>query len=206
MSSGAAEGSGPDRPWAIVLAAGEGRRMGVTKALLRHAGAQSFLARLAAMFEEASCRVVAVVGAEAERVRAAHPNVQAVVNPRWTEGQLSSVHVGLEVALKGGAHLVLIHPVDMPELRAETVVRLCRAAAGEGAFPIFDGQRGHPLVLTAAGAREVLKADADTLADATFRMHLQSVDVPDPGTVVNFNTPDVYERVFGCRPAAVDGK
>ena len=201
--SGAGSSSG--KPWAIVLAAGEGRRMGLPKALLRYAGAESFLARLASVFGEAACEVLAVVGAEADRVRAAHPAVRAVLNPHWTEGQLSSVRAGLEAALEGGADLLLIHPVDMPELRVETVTRLCRAAAGEGAFPLFDGQPGHPLVLTAAGARAVLKSDSETLADATFHMHLQGVDVPDPGTVVNFDTPDVYVRVFGADPAAVDG-
>lgn len=193
------------KPCAVLLAAGEGRRMGVPKALLRYRGEESFLMRLAATFGEAGCEVMAVVGAEAERVQAAHPSIRAVPNPHWTEGQLSSVHAGLKAALAAGAELIVIHPVDMPELRADTVSRLCRAAAGEGSFPLFDGQRGHPLVLTASGAREVLKADAETLADATFRMHLQGVDVPDPGTVVNFNTPDVYARVFGVEPSSVDG-
>lgn len=193
------------RPCAVVLAAGEGRRMGWPKALLRYRGAESFLSHLAAVFGEASCDVMAVVGAEAERVQAAHPALRAVLNPHWREGQLSSVHAGLKAALGAGAELLVIHPVDMPELRAETVTHLCRAAAGEGSFPMYDGQRGHPLVLTAAGAREVLRADVETLADATFHMHLQGVDVPDPGTVVNFNTPDVYLRVFGAEPASVDG-
>jgi molybdenum cofactor cytidylyltransferase len=179
--------------------------MGVPKALLRYAGEESFLSHLAATFQEAGCEVLAVVGAEAERVQAAHPSIRAVVNPYWPEGQLSSVHAGLKAALASGADLVVIHPVDMPDLRAETVSRLCAAVAGEGSAPIYDGQRGHPLVLTAAGAREVLKTESETLADATFRMHLQGVDVSDPGTVVNFNTPDVYVRVFGAEPAAVDG-
>jgi len=193
------------RPCAVVLAAGEGQRMGLPKALLRYRGEESFLAKLAAVFGEASCDVLAVVGAEAERVQAAHPGLRAVLNPYWREGQLSSVHAGLKAALESRAELIVVHPVDMPELRAETVTRLCRAVAGEGSFPLYDGQRGHPLVLTAAGAREVLRADVETLADATFRMHLQGVDVPDPGTVVNFNTPDVYVRVFGAEPASVDG-
>lgn len=198
--------SGGGRTWAIVLAAGEGARMGMPKALLRYDPVDSFLSRLATVFAEARCQVLAVVGAEAERVQAAHPRVRAVENPRWREGQLSSARAGLEAALQGGAELVLIHPVDMPELRAATVEALCRRAAGEGAFPSYDGQRGHPLALTAGGARAVLDADVETLADATFRMHLQAVDVPDPGTVVNFNTPDVYRRVFGAEPAAVDGR
>jgi molybdenum cofactor cytidylyltransferase len=179
--------------------------MGVPKALLRYGGEESFLSRLAAVFEEAACDVMAVVGAEAERVQAAHPSIQAVLNPHWPEGQLSSVHAGLKAALKAGAETIIVHPVDMPDLRVDTVTRLCRAVAGEGSFPLYDGQRGHPLVLTMSGAREVLKADAETLADATFRLHLQGVDVPDPGTVVNFNTPDVYVRVFGAEPSAVDG-
>jgi len=195
----------PVRAWAILLAAGEGRRMGMPKALLRYAGGESFLSHLAAVFGEAACEVVAVVGAEAERVRAAHPGVRAVVNPRWREGQLSSARAGLEAALAEGAELLLVHPVDMPGIRVATVEALCRGAAGEGAYPLHGGQRGHPLVLTAGGARAVLEADAETLADATFRLHLQAVDVSDPGTVVNFNTPDAYARALGAEPSAVDG-
>src|SRR6185503_1697115 len=120
-------------------AAGEGRRMGLPKALLRYRGAESFLAHLAAVFSEASCEVMAVVGAEAERVQAAHPGLRAVLNPHWPEGQLSSVHAGLKAALQAGAELIVVHPVDMPDRRAETVTSLCRAVGGEVSFPTYDG-------------------------------------------------------------------
>lgn len=177
---------------------------GIPKALLRREGGLSFLGQLCATAREAGCEPLAVLGAEADRVRAAHPDLRAVINVHWQEGQLSSVCAGLKAALEGGAELVLIHPVDMPELRADTVRKLIAGVKGEGARPSYDGQLGHPLVLTAAGARQVLETDAETLEDATFRMHLQTVDVGDPGTAVNFNTPEVYERIFGRPPAAID--
>jgi molybdenum cofactor cytidylyltransferase len=189
----------------VLLAAGEGRRMGgIPKALLRYEGSQSFLARLCATVREAGCEPLAVLGAEADRVRAAHPDLPSVVNPRWEDGQLSSVCTGLEAALDAGAELVLVHPVDMPEVRADTVRKVIAGVKGEGALPSYDGALGHPLALTAAGARLVLDSDAETLEDAIFRMHLQRVDVGDPGTAVNFNTPDVYERIFGRPPEAID--
>jgi len=189
-----------EKALAIVLAAGEGRRMGMPKALLKYDETHSFLSRLCATFEEAGCEVLVVAGAEADRVAKMHPNISIVRNDGWEQGQLSSVRVGLSEALKRGADLVLVHPVDMPEVQAATVAALRKQALGDGALPLYDGQRGHPLALPAAAAREVLKRDAPPLADATFRMHLQGVDVPDPGTVVNFNEPADYRRVFGRDP------
>jgi len=51
-----------------------------------------------------------------------------MLNLRWPEGHLSSVHAG-QRRRGSGAH----PPVDMPEPRADTVAKPCCAAAGEGA-------------------------------------------------------------------------
>src|SRR5687767_4823749 len=99
---------------AVILAAGEGRRTGGPKALLRIEG-ETFLARVARILSRpAVTTVLAVTGAQAARVaaEAAPPGLQLVENPRYREGMLSSILCGLEAAEAAGAEAVLIHPVD----------------------------------------------------------------------------------------------
>jgi CTP:molybdopterin cytidylyltransferase MocA len=92
--------------------------------------------------------VIAVIGAEADRVREVTlpPGVTVAENPGWRKGMLSSVLCGLAAAEARGAEAVLVHPVDHPFVALETVDRVVEALVG-GAFvavPTYDGRRGHP--------------------------------------------------------------
>jgi CTP:molybdopterin cytidylyltransferase MocA len=134
---------------AIILAAGEGRRMGGPKALLP-IGEATFLAHVSRLFERPDiASVVAVLGAEAERVRreaGLDDTVTVAVNERWRDGMLSSVWCGLDVAESQGVDAVLLHPVDNPLVRPATVDAVL-AALGAGALvavPSHAGRRGHP--------------------------------------------------------------
>ena len=183
---------------AVLLAAGEGRRMGAGPKALLELGGATFLARclerLAAPPVE---RVFVVVGFEAERIRRESPLPEAarfVENRRFGDGMLSSVLCGLEAADEEGADAVLLHPVDHPLVGAETVARVAAAllAGAVVAVPSRSGRRGHPAgfaraswsALRAAspllGAREVLRDHPGWI-----------VHVPgDEGCVTGFNTPD----------------
>jgi nicotine blue oxidoreductase len=192
---------------AIVLAAGEGRRMGGPKALLP-LGGTTFLAHVCRLLAEADAAdVVAVLGAEADRVRAAAgiPEwVHVVVNGRWHEGMLTSVWRGLDEAAALGAEAVLLHPVDHPLVDPETVARV-RAALEEGAaiaVPTVGGRRGHPggfaralfAELRAAplerGARAVLDAEPARV------VHVEG----SAGCRVGIDTPADYASRFGSLP------
>jgi molybdenum cofactor cytidylyltransferase len=139
----------PVRIAAIVLAAGEGRRLGGPKALAP-IGAETFLARVCHSFERPTLiAVVAVLGAEAERVRkhARLPRTAMLaVNERWREGMLSSIWRGLDVAESLGVDAVLVHPVDNPLVTPETIdaVVAALAAGAVVAVPSHRGRRGHP--------------------------------------------------------------
>lgn len=187
---------------AVILAAGEGKRMGLPKALLEHEKGKSFLQQLISTFGKAGCSAIAVVGKHTEEIRAHHPQAELVENPEWEKGQFSSVKVGLRAALDRGAQKVFLHPVDMPLIRASTVAGLLQAVEGhDGAVPEFEGAAGHPIVLTRAAAEKVLAMeDVPHLEAAQQRLDVVRMRTKDPAVMVNLNTPEVYERVLGTAP------
>jgi len=173
---------------AILLAAGEGRRIGGPKALLEMAG-ETFVAACVRRLRRPGVEgVIAVLGHAAESVRAALPeNTHAVVNHRVEDGMLSSLLLGLDAAEAWPASAVLVHPVDHPVVSAATVDAVLGAllAGAPIAVPSWGGRGGHPTgfagvtwpALRAApperGARAVLAAHPEWVtrvpADATCR-------------------------------------
>ena len=208
---------------AILLAAGEGRRLGGPKALLRIAGippgaagsgglasliSTTFLARCASVLARPGVSsVVAVLGHEAARVAAdGHISLtmSTIVNDGYREGMLTSVWRGLDAAEEGGAEAILLHPVDHPLLAAETVDRVV-AALEEGAtiaVPSYAGRRGHPAGFARRAWPALRSAAADRGARGVLADHPDwVVHVPgDPGCRAGIDTPEDYRRLVGERP------
>jgi len=204
-------GSGPsaaDAPFeAILLAAGESRRMGYPKPLLR-LGSRTFIEILANAMLQSAARLIVVVGAHASAIRGAiptDPRIAVVDNPNYLRGQLSSIKAALaHVGPEAGA--VLIHLADHPMVRAETFAAVIGGYRRSGR-PIviarYQGRRGHPVLfarglfgeLAAApedqGARVVVDADPARVA---------YVDVDDPGVLTDLDTPEDLERAGLARP------
>ena len=189
---------------AILLAAGEGRRIGSPKALLPIRGTP-FLAWGATLLARPGVHsVVAVLGHEAERVAAECPlpaRARTVVNEAYRDGMLTSIWRGLGAAEAEGAEAVLLHLVDHPLVTAETVDRVVGAlvAGAVIAVPSHAGRRGHPCgfarsvwpALRAAsperGARGVLLDHPDWI------VHVAG----DPGCLAGIDTPEDYRRLVG---------
>ncbi|HEX5749859.1 MAG TPA: NTP transferase domain-containing protein [Archangium sp.] len=189
---------------AIILAAGEARKMGYSKALIEHEGGKSFLQSLASTFGKAGCSVMGVIGKEADAVRDQHPAIHLVENERWQDGQLSSVKAGLEAAFEDGADIILLQPVDMPALRASTLKSLIKAMGDsvEAIRPEFEGASGFPIILSRGAAERLRDRDStETQLEVAVRgLQVRRIPVKDPGVVVNINTPETYERLFGSAP------
>jgi molybdenum cofactor cytidylyltransferase len=128
--------------------------------------------------------------------------VDLVEAERWAEGPLASIKAGLVAALDEGADMVLIHPVDMPAVRASTLKTLIKAMGDseEGLRPEFESAAGFPLVLSRAVAERVRDSSETQLESMLQVLKLRRVSVKDPGVVVNINTPETYERLFGTAP------
>src|SRR5208282_5419092 len=87
----------PKRLEGVILAAGESRRMGYPKPLLE-VGGRTFIEQIAETMLAVVPRLVIVIGAHRERVRAAiarDVRIAIIENPDYSRGQLSSLKVGL---------------------------------------------------------------------------------------------------------------
>ncbi len=146
---------------ALILAAGEGARMGrMPKCLIRVEG-QTLLRRLRdAMAAMGVARVVAVTGYHAEPIEAelagmpSMPPLQVVRNPSPEVGQQSSVRTGL-LALGAEFDLIVVALADQPGVGSEELSELIsafrhRAAGTSVVVPMVDGQRGNPVAFSGA--------------------------------------------------------
>ncbi len=203
----------------LVLAAGQGRRMGVPKALLETDG-ETWAARAARLLLEGGCRgVLVVTGAAHEEVADHLPDdgrVRHVHAPRWDEGMGESLRTGLDCLLRatrgepGGEALdppgdaALVTLVDLPDLDAPVVARVLEewVAGGEGDQALvratYDGRPGHPVLLGAAHWERLLtvvhgdvgaQRYLDLDGDDGPARRLHEVDCTDLATGRDVDTP-----------------
>jgi molybdenum cofactor cytidylyltransferase len=191
----------PKRLEGIILAAGESRRMGYPKPLLE-IGGQTFIEHIAEMMLAVVPRLVIVLGAHSDRVRAAIPRdarVAIVENPNYARGQLSSLKIGLS-AIQPDAAGALVHLGDHPMVRPQTFRAIVDSYNQTGQRIVIarnDGHRGHPVIFDRAlfselqsapeeeGARQVVNADASRVA---------YVDLDDPGINLDLDTTSDLAR------------
>jgi molybdenum cofactor cytidylyltransferase len=152
---------------AVLLAAGEGRRMGgVAKPLIRLQGVPLISRQLVALSGAGIDEVVVVTGharhAVEEQVRSYV--VTLAHNEAHVAGQQGSVRVGL-AALSGPFDAVIIMPGDQPLIGANDLTELIGAfkkrPAGHVVVPVVNGQRGNPIVLDDQALAQILASDTN---------------------------------------------
>jgi molybdenum cofactor cytidylyltransferase len=190
-----------DRVVAVVLAAGASSRMGRPKALLDFDGTPCVGRVLAACREAGVSEVVVVTGPAGGDVRALCAGTTEAINPQPERGMLSSLQAGLR-ALPALATGFLIFPVDFPVVPAGEVRRLLEAfgrrASGQRLFiPSFDRRRGHPVLIEAGLAPELLALDPGSTARAVIAAHEGEIvytEAADDRVLLDMDTPEDYQR------------
>jgi molybdenum cofactor cytidylyltransferase len=195
---------------AIVPAAGLSGRMGEFKPLLTIGGI-TILERCATLFQEAGIEDVRVVtGHRSEELEPllTRLGVRIVVNPRYRDGMFASVAAGVE-SLGAEVDAFFVHPVDVPLVRPATIRRLMQfyrqEQRGHVIYPRFRGVRGHPPLIKASLAREIVAWDGiDGLrgALAGYEETSLDLDVADGNILLDMDTPDDLRllRVRAERP------
>ena len=192
----------------VLLAAGEGRRLGQPKALVEIGGEPLAQRGVALLRDGGAAPIVVVTGAVAVDL----PGVLAVHNPDWPSGMGSSLAVGL-ATVPDSCHAAVIALVDQPLVGPEAVRRLIAAHAAGASIAVaaYDGAPRNPVLLARehwtgvialavgdAGARPFLRAHPDLV---------MSVECGDTGRPDDLDTRSDLERLAGLihpREAAAD--
>jgi CTP:molybdopterin cytidylyltransferase MocA len=138
----------------LLLAAGSGSRMGVSKALVRDETETPWVVRQSRVLRDGGCsNVLVVLGAEyaaAAAVLVAEP-VAVVHNDEWAKGMGSSLSIGLSRLRQSrliDTVAVLVAVVDTPGMTADVVRRLVgRARTSALARATYHGVPGHPVLI-----------------------------------------------------------
>lgn len=213
----------PARPrvGAVVLAAGHSRRMGARNKLLIPVDGTPMVARVVdALLGTAARPIVVVTGHDAEQVRASLGDrpVRFAHNAEHERGMSTSLRAGIDalVAHAGDDPLdgALVCLGDMPRLAPAHVEALLGTfdpdwPPAEGAppdhggrrplcVPVFEGQRGNPVLFARRYFDELRALSGDVGAKALIERHdeaVRRVPVADDGVLLDIDTPETLWAV-----------
>jgi len=196
----------------VVPAAGTSTRMGRQKLLLPLLGRPLIRLSVERVLAAALDLVIVVLGRDADLVAAALEGlpVRTVLNPRYAEGQSTSLHAGL-AALPADAEAVVVALGDQPLPDPGVIGRLVEAFRRTGQPVVViryrDG-RGHPVLFARALFDELRQVTGDqggrsVIARDPARVAEVIVDAPRPPDVDTWADYEaVRRRATGRDPRA----
>jgi molybdenum cofactor cytidylyltransferase len=191
---------------AIVLAAGQSRRMGAENKLLMTFNEQPMIEHVAKTLNE-SCldEIIVVTGFEAEQVQNTlnDYNVKFVNNPNYEQGLSTSLITGLRSVDKT-ADAVIICLGDMPLVTCAGIKQLIKEfepdASKEICVPIYQGKRGNPILWSRRFINEMLQLEGDVGAKHLLFKYddiVHEVPMQDSGVLLDFDTQETISGFQG---------
>ncbi len=184
---------------AIVLAAGQSRRMGQPKMLLPW-GETTVLGKVLETLKSAGVdEIVVVTGGAREQVEAiVGESAQVVFNPEYANSEmLSSIQCGLG-AIKPKARAALICLGDQPQIQVRSVQVILQEYESTGAsliVPSYQMRRGHPWLVSAELWKEILEMHSPESTRDFLNRHaleIKYINVDTPSILADLDTPDEY--------------
>ena len=185
--------------WAIVLAAGESKRMGSPKMLLPYNDVTIIEQVIRNLMDSNVDRVVVVVGSDREEIMKVtrRYDVFHCYNQDYKSGMLSSVKCGF-YSLPEGCLAALIMPGDQPMTGPGEINRVISTftESDKGlVMASYNGRRGHPLIVDMKYLDEVLslpeREGLRTLAGKHPEDVLES-GTDDPSVLRDIDTQEDY--------------
>ena len=188
---------------AVILSAGESRRMGRPKALLPIDG-QTFIERIVAALKQTKVgKIIVILGHNARELQSkiSHLPVEILINTDYKLGQLSSLQLAVrnlqpDLDCDG----MLVHLVDHPYLApalVEEMIRRFYETRKRIIVPKFHGKRGHPVIFSNALFDEILSAPMEEGAKAVVNAHRAEtleIETEEEGIAVDIDTPELYQQ------------
>jgi molybdenum cofactor cytidylyltransferase len=187
----------------IVLAAGESRRMGSPKALLK-IGEKTFVQHVHDVLTDTLKveKVVIVLGAEHRKVIKELQWFKGVttLNTEFKKGQLSSIVTGINAIKKDKPDAAFVCPVDQPLFSSrliEKMIDVFHESKKLIVVPTHNGKHGHPVLFSSLLFPELSRAPQDVGARFVLHHHRDNVvevETDEEGVLISIDTPDDYQK------------
>jgi len=191
---------------AVILAAGESKRMGFPKALLDSGDGRKFLERIISNvrnIEPPPENLVVVLGYHIEKITREIDlgGCLAITNESPELGQLSSLKRALENAGKE-TRGILLSLVDHPLVKSKTygkIIEYARRNPGCIILPQFGERRGHPVFFPIEIFEDLVNCPLEQGARFAVRKNtdrMRILEVGDSGVLKDIDTPEQYRNAI----------
>ena len=189
---------------AIILAAGESKRMGQPKMLLPW-GETTVLQQVISTFQRAGVEdIVVVTGGSHQQVEEVVNQsgalTRSIFNKDYSNGEmLASIQCGL-ASMPDQAQAALIGLGDQPQVHEGTVRLICdtyRSGRSKVVVPSFQMRRGHPWLVERSLWEELLEMKQPHSPRDFLNKHvgkIQYVEVDNPSILADLDTPEEYQK------------
>ena len=187
--------------WAIILAAGESKRMGSPKMLLPFMGITIIENVIANVSGSKVDNIMVVLGADRDsivkliRTKA----VNYCYNENYKDGMLSSVLCGFR-NIPIGHSAVLVFQGDQPLITPNAINSVIEVylSSGKGiVIPVYESKRGHPILIDRKYRNEIQKLNpAEGLRSLALKYSddVLEVNTDIAGILRDFDTYDEYKN------------
>jgi molybdenum cofactor cytidylyltransferase len=186
---------------AILLAAGESRRMGDFKQLLPFQGKTFVECCVDNLLATNVYEVIVVTGHRQAEVRQALANrhIKFAFNADYQMGMSSSIKCGVQ-SLDEKTTAILIALADQPQIHSSVINKVIAAYQAEHPLivvPVYANRRGHPIILDAKLREEILAIDPAQGLRQIVQAHKDQalyLDMMNDSILLDFDYPQDYQK------------
>ncbi|MDP3817216.1 nucleotidyltransferase family protein [Pseudomonas sp.] len=179
---------------ALLLAAGRGTRFGSDKRLARLADGRTLLAASLARAQQVFDEVHLLLRPEDDlQALGLPPHCRVIRCAEAEQGMGRSLAWGIQTLADSDAEAIAVLLGDMPWIAAASLRQLCVQATAERIlYPLYQGQRGHPVLFGRSFWSDLQQLSGDEGARGLLQanpMACYGIELDDPGVVQDVDLP-----------------
>lgn len=187
--------------YAMILAAGESKRMGKPKLILPFGETTILGTVINNVLSSKADKILVVLGSDAEKIRKKIENLslEITTNPGYQKGMLSSVQWGFK-NLPENAKAALVCLGDQPGISTvviNKVIDVYKRTRKGIVIPVYKKNRGHPVLIDIKYRKDVKNLNPDIgLRELVYNHPEDTVEVKveTPSILNDIDDPDDYRK------------
>jgi molybdenum cofactor cytidylyltransferase len=191
---------------AVILAAGESKRMGFPKQLIEICGEKIIRIVVKKALNVGFGDIVVVLGHMAGDIARYIDDmigIKIIVNPRYREGMSTSLIEGIK-NLRQDIEAFMVILGDQPFVSKESMEKIIETYYGMKRKPLmvvptYRGLRGNPVLISSRIAKEIMSLRGDIGARALmerYKAYISYIETQDPGVVLDIDTKEDLEKAL----------